>query len=179
MANPGYVSAIRHAPFTIHHSPFTFRLSIRGVAPDPQKAEIRRRVLAARDALDAPTRRALDARITPRLLALPRYRDARCVVAYVGFGTEFDTTAFIADVLARGKSLVLPRVERAARSLRLHAVRDLETELAAGVWGIREPRAERCAGGRRRRRSISSSCRAWRSPRAASGWATAAATTTA
>ena len=102
-------------------------------------------MLAARDALDAPTRSALDARITPRLLAIPRYRDARCVAAYVGFGTEFDTTAFIADVLARGKALVLPRVERAARSLRLHAVRDLETELAAGVWGIREPRPERCA----------------------------------
>jgi 5-formyltetrahydrofolate cyclo-ligase len=101
--------------------------------------------MAARDALDPPARRAFDARITPRLLALLRYREARCVAAYVGFGTEFDTTAFIADVLARGKSLVLPRVERAARSLRLHAVRDLETELAAGVWGIREPRPERCA----------------------------------
>lgn len=109
------------------------------------KAEIRKRVLAARDALDPATRGDFSARITPRLLTLPAYRDARRVMAYVGFGTEFDTATLIADVLARDKSLVLPRVERAARALRLHAVRDPETELAAGVWGIREPRPELCA----------------------------------
>ena len=109
------------------------------------KSEIRKRILAAREALDPATRRDLGARITPRLLALPAYRDARCVMAYVGFGAEFDTGAFIADVLASGKSLVLPRVERAARSIRLHAVRDPVTELAPGVWGIREPRADICA----------------------------------
>jgi 5-formyltetrahydrofolate cyclo-ligase len=109
------------------------------------KAEIRKRILAARDRVDAATRREFAARITPRLLALPAYREARCVMAYVGFGAEFDTAPFIADVLAQKKSLVLPRVERAARALRLHAVRDPETELAAGVWGIREPRPDLCA----------------------------------
>lgn len=106
---------------------------------------MRKLILAARAALDPATRREFAARITPRLLALPGYRDARCVMAYVGFGTEFDTASFIADILARGKSLVLPRVERAARTLKLHSVRDPETELAAGVWGIREPRADLCA----------------------------------
>jgi 5-formyltetrahydrofolate cyclo-ligase len=110
-----------------------------------QKAEIRRRILAARERIDPATRRELVARITPRLIALPGYRDARCVMAYVAFGAEFDTAALIADILARGKSLVLPRVERAERALRLYAVRDPDTELEPGVWGIREPRPERCA----------------------------------
>jgi 5-formyltetrahydrofolate cyclo-ligase len=66
-------------------------------------------------------------------------------MAYVGFGSEFDTAVFIADVLAQGKTLVLPRVERAQRALKLHAVRDPDTELRAGVWGIREPRPDLCA----------------------------------
>src|SRR5262249_7235385 len=52
---------------------------------------------------------------------------------------------FVADALRQGKTLVLPRVERSARSLILHAVQDPATELAAGVWGIREPRPGLCA----------------------------------
>jgi 5-formyltetrahydrofolate cyclo-ligase len=105
---------------------------------------LRKRILEAREALTVEARREFSSRITARLLALPAYRDAGCVMAYVSFGSEFDTSAFIADLLARGKRLVLPRVERATRSLKLYAVRDLDAELAPGVWGIREPRPDVC-----------------------------------
>jgi 5-formyltetrahydrofolate cyclo-ligase len=94
--------------------------------------------------LHTAARSELSSRITPRLLALPAYGDARCVLAYVTFGAEFDTGAFIADLRARGKQLVLPRVDRETRSLKLYAVRDPDLELAPGVWGIREPRVEVC-----------------------------------
>lgn len=83
-------------------------------------------------------------RITSRLLALDVYRAARCVVAYMSFGSEFETAGFISDLLAQGKTLVLPRAERGSRALELYAVRDLERELGTGVWGIREPRPELC-----------------------------------
>jgi 5-formyltetrahydrofolate cyclo-ligase len=63
-------------------------------------------------------------------------------MAYVSFGGEFETGELVADVLARGKTLVLPRVDRDSRGLKLHAVRDLERELVPGVWGIRQPRAD-------------------------------------
>ena len=76
------------------------------------KADLRKQVLARRDALPASERRALSARITKRLLALDAYRSARCVMAYSSFGSEFETGGFIVDVLAQGKTLVLPRVER-------------------------------------------------------------------
>lgn len=65
-------------------------------------------------------------------------------MAYIGFGSEIDTTRFVADALASGKMLVLPRVERGSRELTLHAVEDPERQLAAGVWGIRQPRADQC-----------------------------------
>jgi 5-formyltetrahydrofolate cyclo-ligase len=101
-------------------------------------------VLAQRDALNDAERRPLSARITARLLSLDAYRQAGCVMAYVGFGAELDTADFIADLLARGKTLVLPRVERGNRALSLHRVEDTARELEAGVWGIRQPRPDLC-----------------------------------
>jgi 5-formyltetrahydrofolate cyclo-ligase len=112
--------------------------------PSSEKSDLRKRVLALRDALASDERRALSARITSRLVALAEYRAARCVMAYVSFGAEFDTGAFIADLRAGGKALVLPRVDRDARALKLHSVHDPDRELASGVWGIREPRTDVC-----------------------------------
>jgi 5-formyltetrahydrofolate cyclo-ligase len=63
-------------------------------------------------------------------------------MAYIGFGSEIDTAAFVSDALSVGKTLVLPRVERGSRNLALHRVRNLEQELESGVWGIRQPRAD-------------------------------------
>jgi 5-formyltetrahydrofolate cyclo-ligase len=108
------------------------------------KAELRKQVLARRDALPAAERRALSERITLRLLALDSLRDARCVMAYASFGSEFETGGLIADILARGKRLVLPRVERGSRMLQLHVVADPARQLAPGVWGIPQPRADLC-----------------------------------
>lgn len=101
-------------------------------------------MLARRDALPVAERRALSARITLRLLALDAYRGARCVMAYASFGGEFETADFIADVLAQGKALVLPGVERGGRTLQLYAVEDPARQLAPGVWGIPQPRADLC-----------------------------------
>lgn len=119
-------------PFTHYRLPIT------------SKSEIRKQVLARRDALPAADRRALSKRITRRLLALDAYRNARCVMAYVSFGSEFESAGFISDLLAHGKTLVLPRVVRESRMLRLHSVRDPGEQLEAGVWGIRQPRADLC-----------------------------------
>ena len=77
------------------------------------------------------------------MLALDAYRNARCVLAYMSFGSEFDTTALIADALASGTQLCLPRVNRDTRRLELHVVENLASDLQTGTWGIREPRAER------------------------------------
>jgi len=101
-------------------------------------------VLARRDAVGAAERKNLSERITARLLELDAYRKAGCVMAYVGFGSELETAGFIADTLSQGKTLVLPGVERGNRALKLYGVRDPENQLEAGVWGIRQPRADLC-----------------------------------
>jgi len=116
---------------TVHRSPIS-------------KSEIRKQVLSRRDALDASQRASLSKTITARLLALSSYASARCVMAYMSIGSEFETAAFVTDLQAQGKTLVLPRAPRGSRALELYAVRDLQQDLAAGVWGIREPRPDTC-----------------------------------
>lgn len=109
-----------------------------------EKEELRKQVLARRDALEAARRASLSKSITARVLALSSYQAARCVMAYWSIGSEFETAGFVADARAKGKTLVLPRAPRGGRMLELYAVRDPEQDLAPGVWGIREPRAEVC-----------------------------------
>jgi 5-formyltetrahydrofolate cyclo-ligase len=76
--------------------------------------------------------------------ALDAFRRAQTLLGYASFGSELDTRPLLADVLGSGRALVLPRVERAARRLALYRVRDLDADLEAGTWGIREPIPGRC-----------------------------------
>jgi 5-formyltetrahydrofolate cyclo-ligase len=117
---------------------------------DPQEAlrsakkALRQRMLSARDAIGGSARAAACAAITTRLLALPAYGRARTVSAYRSFGSEFDTAEFIADVLRTGRRLVLPRIDRAARTLVFHYVSTPDSDLIPGTWGILEPDPASC-----------------------------------
>ena len=120
----------------------------RGAASSPEaikqaKAAMRQTILARRDAADVASRSRDSQTITQKLCALPAYRAANLVAAYASFGSELDTSEFLARILTDGKQLVLPRINRAQRALELRHVVDLGADLVAGVWGIREP-AERC-----------------------------------
>ena len=109
-----------------------------------EKQRLRKQILDCRDALGAAPRASFSRDSTARIVALPTYQGARCVMAYSSVGSEFNTTAFMADAKAKGKTLVLPRAPRGGLMLELYVVGDLEHDLAPGVWGIREPRPEVC-----------------------------------
>lgn len=108
------------------------------------KAALRARVLADRDALSSEVRAQASADITAHLVALPALAGAGRVLGYSSFGSELDTRNLLEHVIASGRCLVLPRVDRSARRLRLYVVTSLEHDLAAGTWGIREPDPDRC-----------------------------------
>ncbi|HEX5336853.1 MAG TPA: 5-formyltetrahydrofolate cyclo-ligase [Gallionella sp.] len=108
------------------------------------KQTIRKSILAQREQLSAELRAAHSATIAERLLKLPEYRHAGVVLGYMNFGTEFASELWVARVLADGRRLVLPKVNRHTNHLDLYRVDDPETQLAAGLWGIREPVVERC-----------------------------------
>ena len=97
------------------------------------KKAIRQRVLALRDAMSGDARAQKSAAITAKLLALAQFAAADVVAAYVGFGTELDTGAFVQAALTRGKRLLLPRVDRDTREMHFHVVSDLQNQLLPGV----------------------------------------------
>lgn len=106
------------------------------------KTELRKTVLAAREAMPAPQRRLESRLLCGRLNANIRYQRAKAVLAYAGFGTEVDTDVFLKTVLADGKILALPRIDQARNVLTLYRVTDLARDLEPGPWGIREPKAD-------------------------------------
>ncbi|MEO6021859.1 MAG: 5-formyltetrahydrofolate cyclo-ligase [Burkholderiales bacterium] len=108
------------------------------------KVELRKAILARRDGLGAEARVASSDRIARRVIELPGFRQADVVLAYVSFGSEFDTTDFVRATLAHGKILLLPRVNRQKRRLDLFRVADPAKDLISGTWNIREPDPERC-----------------------------------
>ena len=106
-----------------------------------EKKQMRDAVLTRRDAMLPSARAVASHAIIEKLCNLPGYHHAKVVLTYMGFGSEIETRSFVERILVDGKIVVLPRVDRASRSLILHAVHGL-TELATSKWGIREPRAE-------------------------------------
>ncbi len=108
------------------------------------KQSIRKAILAQREQLTADARAAHSAAITGRLLQLPEYRQAGAVLGYMNFGAEFASELWVERALADGKRLALPKVNHHTNHLDLYWVDDLENQLAAGLWGIREPVVERC-----------------------------------
>lgn len=108
------------------------------------KLVLRKRIIMQREQLSADTRAIYSATITERLLQLPEYQQADTVLGYMNFGAEFASELWIQRVLADGKRLALPRVNRHTNQLDLYWVDDPENQLEPGLWGIREPVVERC-----------------------------------
>jgi 5,10-methenyltetrahydrofolate synthetase len=109
-----------------------------------QKAALRWAMLDKRDALALDVREKMNPVITAKLIALPVYQQAKTILAYMNIGSEFDAAEFIADVLARGKVLVLPKVNKASKTLDIFQVKNPAIELLPGVWGIAEPDPTLC-----------------------------------
>lgn len=105
------------------------------------KAALREEVLSRRGELEEGARSERSGKILEKIRALPSYRRASTVLAYVGFGDELETDDFLNAVLSEGKRLALPKVNRSKKALDLHEVKDLDADLEAGVWGIREPKS--------------------------------------
>jgi 5-formyltetrahydrofolate cyclo-ligase len=108
------------------------------------KRELRREIVAQRDAVTPALREDWSAKIHARLQSVASFRQAAVILAYCSMGSEFLTDEFIRAVQDQGKRLVLPKVDRTTRALRLYHVESPKSQLVAGVWGIQEPDPARC-----------------------------------
>ncbi len=108
------------------------------------KAELRREMIARRDAIPEGERGRIAEALAAAIASLPQYAAARSVLATMSIGSEWNTRAFLDRARAEGKILVLPRLTAPPRRLALHAVADLDRHLVPGIWSIPEPDPGRC-----------------------------------
>ncbi|MDR2195739.1 MAG: 5-formyltetrahydrofolate cyclo-ligase [Gallionellaceae bacterium] len=108
------------------------------------KQALRQRIIAAREQLPVGLRARSDAEIARRIGELEAYRAARTVLGYMNFGAEFGAEMVARQTLAAGKKLLLPKVNRETRELEIYRVEDVDAQLAAGAYGIREPMPAHC-----------------------------------
>ena len=80
--------------------------------------------------------------ICRHLLALDEYKSAKIVFAFAGTEKEIDTSLFMNETIAAGKTLILPRCA-AEHAIDLCVVRSMD-DLEAGAYGILEPK-KNCA----------------------------------
>ncbi len=108
------------------------------------KQALRKNVIELRRQQPVEVRAACSVAITERLLQLPAYQQADAVLGYMNFGAEFASDLWVAEALAQGKRVALPKVNHHTNHLDLYWVEDLENQLETGLWEIREPIVERC-----------------------------------
>lgn len=102
------------------------------------KKKMRDVILRQRDAMSSAARTSASRAILEKVSALPQYGNAKVVLTYMGFGTEIETQPFFERIIADGKIVVLPRVDRASQTLILHSARGM-SELLTSKYGILEP----------------------------------------
>lgn len=102
------------------------------------KRNLRREVLARRDAMPPEARAAASLAIAERLLALPELQAARAVMLFSSFGSEVDTTPMLERLEDRGVRGALPRIEDRDIVPVAYRVGDPVT---ATPFGAREPAA--------------------------------------
>jgi 5-formyltetrahydrofolate cyclo-ligase len=102
------------------------------------KAELRREALARRDALPAQERMAAAEAIAARGLPVPVA--GAIVSGFMPIKTEINPLPLMRKLAEKGARLALPAVAGAGKPLIMREWVFGE-ELAAGVWGIREPKA--------------------------------------
>jgi 5-formyltetrahydrofolate cyclo-ligase len=103
------------------------------------KRELRRRVLAVRDAVPAAQRDRLGAAICARAAGLPELAAASVIMLFAAFRSEVDTAPLLSWALERGKTVCFPRV-LGPRRMAAYRVADPAADLVPGAWGIPEPR---------------------------------------
>ena len=111
-----------------------------GPALREAKSTLRAAVMQARDALPLAVRHDGSRRIAARILALDDYAHARSLLLTLPFRSEWDAALIARAALAAGKRVIVPRVDAPARTLALHRVEALASDIVAGYRGIPEPR---------------------------------------
>jgi 5-formyltetrahydrofolate cyclo-ligase len=104
------------------------------------KRALRERVLAARDRMPSEARVRASAGIGKAIAARADFAAAGTVLLTLPFGSEWDSLPLLLTALDLCKTVALPRVNTAARTLELCRLTDPGRDVLPGYRGIPEPR---------------------------------------
>lgn len=102
------------------------------------KELIRKELLRKRDRIPPEVRKAKSAMIRSACLDLSEIRDSHVICIFASFRSEVDTFEMMNDLFARGKRVVLPKVDAEESKLSLYEIHSID-ELSRGYMGISEP----------------------------------------
>ena len=107
-----------------------------------RKQELRQSLRAVRDALTPAEREAKSAAIAARLQAEPSCQSAHTLMFFVSMRSEVCTEPAIRSALSPQGRVVVPRTYWSERRLEASELRDFDADLAAGTFGVPEPKPE-------------------------------------
>jgi 5-formyltetrahydrofolate cyclo-ligase len=104
------------------------------------KAQIRKRILGARNAMARDEIEAGSRAIIQRLIDQDEIRRASTLMVYLAFGSEVVTDDLMLWGWREGKTIVVPRCQPESREMTACRIDGFD-ELESGHYGIREPKA--------------------------------------
>jgi len=107
------------------------------------RRELRRELLAQRNAIPPGQRQAWDAEINRGIIEHAWFRQAQTILGYYPIGSEPDIRPALEEALRQGKALYLPKCKPETREMTFHQAGSL-MGLRPGAHGIPEPE-ESCA----------------------------------
>lgn len=103
------------------------------------KKELRKEVLACRNALTEQERKEKSAEIVRKVIQLKEFKKSKTILLYEAFRNEVETDDIYRDARRLRKRVFYPRVN--GTEMEFYQVDDL-VEFEVGAYGIREPKPE-------------------------------------
>ncbi len=107
------------------------------------KAALRTRIRAALKTISAEARALASTQACARVRAQPVWKNARTVLLFAPRSEELDLWPLVAEALAGGKTMALPRFVSQTQLYVAARIQDVRTDIRTGYFNIREP-AEHC-----------------------------------
>lgn len=106
------------------------------------KKEFRKKVISERKKQNPNIINSNSQLIFQNLFKLDEIKKAKTVMAYLDFNNEVKTDSIINYLLSKKQKVVVPISIVEERKLFLSEIKDIETEVSIGTYGIREPKSE-------------------------------------
>lgn len=107
------------------------------------KTSLRQKIMKLRQDLDPEMSRRYSMQISNRLFDMELFKNAYSIMAYMSFRNEVDTNQIIQYSLNEDKRIIIPITQKESRTLLLSEIRNPESELIPGSFGILEPLPDR------------------------------------